>query len=307
MSISESLFEKAEDKMDMDVFKAIDIGTSTGISYPMLEFIVSNPFMQDHFLAEVANANDPIWRNLEQFPAWKEFILEAISAREAKGTKSPVSPLSVAILIIESNPQLEEQIKQLLGLDYFNQYEVITNPEYITKLFDYLLNDPAYRITLRQGIIDFVYYSSSSYVDNYEVIQFIREDGVESPVVLDIGCGFGRLTHDLYRDDGRTVIGIDRQYYQSAFDENWNESKGGVEFMQGDAQSLPFADESIDYAVATSLIGHLSREAVAKVVSEATRVIKAGGYLIVGPQQVAGFGMYRYFRKNAEGLLQETT
>lgn len=305
MNIPQSLFEQAKDKMNMDVFKAIDIGMSTGISYPMLEFIVSNPFTQDYFLAEIARVNNGIWRNLDRFPHWKEFLLEAISVREANGTKSPVSPLSVAFMLIESDPELEDQINKLLGLDCFDSYEILTNEESIITLFNYLLDNPVYRELLRSRIIDFVYYTSSSFVDNYEVIQFIREQGVESPLILDIGCGYGKMTHDLYKGDGRRVVGIDRQYYKSAFFENWNELNPGVDFMQANAQALPFADESFDYAVATSVLGHLDQAMVACVVNEAVRVVKVGGYVIVGPQGGVSSGIYRYFRKDENGELKE--
>lgn len=66
--------------------------------------------------------------------------------------------------------------------------------------------------------------------------------------VLDIGCSHGHILRLLTPDDGLGV-GID-------LDANVGDSQGNVLYVQGDAEALPFAQESFDIVVCNHVYEH---------------------------------------------------
>lgn len=117
----------------------------------------------------------------------------------------------------------------------------------------------------------------------YPVINKYLEEGYK---ILDIGCGFGKISLEL-ASFGYAVTGIDvnneaiRLSEAAAKDLAVNmktEEKAG--FMVGNASALPFRDLSFDLAVMqaflTTVQGPQER---ARMIAEAFRVLKSGGYL----------------------------
>ena len=93
---------------------------------------------------------------------------------------------------------------------------------------------------------------------------------------LDIGCGTGVFTEQVIRDCApAAVTGIDPSPEQLAFAER-RAGLGRAEFRVGDAQNLPFADESFDIAV-MALVVHFIPDP-GKAVAEMVRVLRRGGW-----------------------------
>jgi len=98
--------------------------------------------------------------------------------------------------------------------------------------------------------------------------------------LLDVGCGAGQLTIPAAKR-GIKVTGLDLA--QNLVDQaNRRASTEGlaVEIRQGDAESLPFPEESFD--VVMSLIGSMFAPRPELVVSEMVRVCRSGGRIIMG-------------------------
>src|SRR5437016_192428 len=94
--------------------------------------------------------------------------------------------------------------------------------------------------------------------------------------VLDVGCGTGVVSITAARL-GAHAIGLDLtpELLQRAR-ENARISQVEVEFHEGDAESLPFADSSFD--VVLSQFGHILTRSISEVaISEMLRVLKPGG------------------------------
>jgi len=91
--------------------------------------------------------------------------------------------------------------------------------------------------------------------------------------ILDIGCGAGLLTTPLAKL-GHSVSGIDSSV--SSLEVARNLGKGlSAEYIEGKAEALPFEDASFDVVSAMDLLEHV--ENPAKVIEEASRVLKPGG------------------------------
>ena len=88
--------------------------------------------------------------------------------------------------------------------------------------------------------------------------------------VLDVGCAEGKPKKFL--PQGASYIGLD--YYSTAMD--WYDTRPDV---FGDAQALPFADNSIDHALLLDVIEHIPEPD--KSLAELYRVLKPGGSLIL--------------------------
>jgi SAM-dependent methyltransferase len=101
-------------------------------------------------------------------------------------------------------------------------------------------------------------------------------------LVVDLGCGSGR-TLLWNRDLGATMAGIDIAPYFS------REARQQVDLLLGDLRKLPFAGGTVDKAWSLDVLEHLSPEALAGMLAEASRVLKPGGSLFV----------YTHVRKNA--------
>ena len=116
--------------------------------------------------------------------------------------------------------------------------------------------------------------------------------------VLDVGCGTGYTTFGLLkRTDICEVIGLDMNSAQlKRAAKNLSLEKDRLSISRGDADNLPFADESFDALVSIGAIEYFPEPQQALI--EFTRVTKPGGTVVVaGPE--AGwfkkFGLNKFF------------
>lgn len=89
--------------------------------------------------------------------------------------------------------------------------------------------------------------------------------------VLDVCCGHGNVSAALLAT-GAEVTGLD---FSPAFLEIARERVPGAEFVEGDAQAMPFDDADFDAVTCNVGLGHLPDPAAA--LAEISRVLRPGG------------------------------
>jgi SAM-dependent methyltransferase len=98
-------------------------------------------------------------------------------------------------------------------------------------------------------------------------------------VVVDIGCGLGRLTRPLSRRADR-VIGLDvsREMIERA--RKLNDDLDNVEWVHGDGESLrPIVDDDVDVCISHVVFRHIPDPAITLgYVAEMGRVLRPGGF-----------------------------
>lgn len=102
--------------------------------------------------------------------------------------------------------------------------------------------------------------------------------------VLDVGCGTGSLAILAGQQVGPsgTVVGVDASPEMIARARRKAHRAGSkVEFREASAQALPFPQAQFDVVLSTLMWHHLPRPAHAQLVSEARRVLKPGGRILV--------------------------
>ena len=98
--------------------------------------------------------------------------------------------------------------------------------------------------------------------------------------ILDLGTGRGKLLFDL-ADLGFRAIGLENN--EELIERGNSEIKArgldaSLRFFQGTALNIPLADQSFDALVDVGLLQHILPADYPTYVSEATRVLKQGGY-----------------------------
>lgn len=93
--------------------------------------------------------------------------------------------------------------------------------------------------------------------------------------LLEVGCGSGRITSSIHaRDPGLRLTAVDLSAEQI---ELARARHPGIEFVRGNGEALPFADDSFDFVVFFDFLEHIERPAQA--LAEMHRVLKPGGLL----------------------------
>lgn len=123
--------------------------------------------------------------------------------------------------------------------------------------------------------------------------------------VLDLGCGTGAVLRELDRD--WPAVGFDFSSEALRF----CRSRGLPRLVRGDAQTLPFRDESFGAVVGLDLYEHLEFDETA--LRETWRVLRPGGALVLsvpafpwlwGPHDVALMHFRRYRRAEVAARLR---
>ena len=117
---------------------------------------------------------------------------------------------------------------------------------------------------------------------------------------LDIGCGEGHNTRLLARQGAR-VAGIDiaEVFIRHALDEEERDPLG-IDYRVASAVRLPFPDASFDFA--TGFMSFMDIPETDQVVSEAYRILKAGGFLQFSICHPCFDTPHRRNLRNEEGL-----
>ncbi len=125
----------------------------------------------------------------------------------------------------------------------------------------------------------------------------------EGSKVLDIGCGTGRFAIPLSLKTGAKVYGLDNSQEMLARAKE-KEGSERIAWIYGDAQQLPFKNESFDCALMAFLLQHLDSDDKERALREAFRVLKTGGRCVIVTTDPERFKredlLYRSFPKLIE-------
>jgi ubiquinone/menaquinone biosynthesis C-methylase UbiE len=107
--------------------------------------------------------------------------------------------------------------------------------------------------------------------------------GIREGVMIDIGCGPGHLDVELAKRSKFKVIGLDidpgaRRFFEERMREEGLSDR--VSFVEGDAQKLPFPDDSADVIVSRGTLVFIPD--IAKCLREVRRVLKPTGVAFLG-------------------------
>lgn len=100
--------------------------------------------------------------------------------------------------------------------------------------------------------------------------------------ILDVGCGIGGTLASLNeRFTNVSLLGLNLDERQLVYAQQTvtARSENTIEFIQGDACALPFADQSVDAVLAVECIFHFPDRQ--QFLQEAFRVLKPGGWLAI--------------------------
>jgi ubiquinone/menaquinone biosynthesis C-methylase UbiE len=128
--------------------------------------------------------------------------------------------------------------------------------------------------------------------------QLVREQmgAVAGLHVLEVACGRGGFASELART-GACVTGCDFSFVAVSVAETKvraADKRPPVTFLQGDAQNLPFADDSFDLVISCETIEHLPD--ASKALREMFRVSRPGGKLLLTTPNYANFmGLYELY------------
>lgn len=104
-------------------------------------------------------------------------------------------------------------------------------------------------------------------------------DAGPGDAILDCGCGYGfflRLLDDL---TGATITGLDLDDDRLDRCRDQLGDRPRISCVRGDAQALPFADDTFSHAVCSEVLEHLDDDCVA--LAELWRVLRPGGLLAI--------------------------
>lgn len=111
-------------------------------------------------------------------------------------------------------------------------------------------------------------------------VELVREDGP----VLDAGCGAGRMTRYL-ADRGCMAQGVD---LSPGMVEQARLAHPDLTFSTGSLSGMPFADAQFAGALVWYSTIHLTDQELPAALAEIVRVVRPGGYLLVGFQAGTG-------------------
>lgn len=105
--------------------------------------------------------------------------------------------------------------------------------------------------------------------------KFLASLKVESPKILDIGCGHG-LIHRFLQDQALTGVDPAAEVIEMA-----RESNPQVAYVCNDGRTLPFASQSFDAALCLCVLHHVPKNEWIPFLREMKRVIRPGGLGII--------------------------
>ncbi len=124
-----------------------------------------------------------------------------------------------------------------------------------------------------------LYYSRKLRFDNMFSGQYkalFDLDKKKNLKILEIGCGPGALAGALHRwYPNAEITAVDRD---SNFVSFAKEHEAGIEFVEGDATSLPFEDNTFDVTISNTVAEHIEPS---EFYGEQLRVLKPGGICLV--------------------------
>jgi ubiquinone/menaquinone biosynthesis C-methylase UbiE len=124
-----------------------------------------------------------------------------------------------------------------------------------------------------------------------EIVQMMNCTRPVTGHVLEIGTGKGRFLMSLAGENIRvTTVDNDAEAMASAkLNAEYHGRLGQIEWVQHNAESLPWPDHTFDSVVSMLALHHMTQ--VWTVLAEAHRVVKTGGKLVLGDFSPEGFDL----------------
>jgi ubiquinone/menaquinone biosynthesis C-methylase UbiE len=114
------------------------------------------------------------------------------------------------------------------------------------------------------------------------IAEWMRDRSQRALRGLDVGCGTGRLLaflHDAW--PAMRLVGLDLSAPYLAEARRLAGRTARVKLMEGAAESLPFADASIDLVTSSFVLHELPKKVRGQALSEMARVLKPGGLAVI--------------------------
>jgi len=112
--------------------------------------------------------------------------------------------------------------------------------------------------------------------------------------VLEVAPGPGYLSVELAKRGQYEIAGLDiSKSFVAIATENARNASVKIDFRQGDAAAMPFADDAFDLTVCRHVLHSIPH--ANRVLAELKRVTRAGGYLHLIPED---YGMLEFQRRN---------
>jgi demethylmenaquinone methyltransferase / 2-methoxy-6-polyprenyl-1,4-benzoquinol methylase len=170
--------------------------------------------------------------------------------------------------------------------------EVMAEKEKVRKLFDDI-----------SGRYDFLNHFLSFGIDRRWRKKFVRVLAGSPPRrILDVATGTGDLAIAMAGMSPEKIVGIDISDRMMEIGKKKVEAKHFdriIEFLQGDAESIPFPDSSFD--AVTVAFGVRNFENLEKGLSEMKRILRPGGTMLIlefsHPETGAVRSLYRFYSK----------
>ena len=128
---------------------------------------------------------------------------------------------------------------------------------------------------------DFLNHTLSGGIDFYWRWRALRKvTSIENSLILDLATGTGDLTLSARRFSPRRIIGVDVAIEMIKLGrEKLNSRKFDAQLLAGDAESLPFCDETYDIVMAAFGVRNFGH--IPTGLSEAFRVLRSGGEVVI--------------------------
>ncbi len=148
-------------------------------------------------------------------------------------------------------------------------------------------------------------------------------DPDKSPSVLDVGCGTGTLTRQIFDalppGGSRWVVGIDAAEAMIEMAVRKAGNRPGLTFTAALAEDLPYPAGSFDRAVSTFFFHHLNADLKGKALAELWRILRPGGAAVILDVDIpysrfgalcaySGYWLFRQaeIKENINGVLRTT-
>jgi ubiquinone/menaquinone biosynthesis C-methylase UbiE len=132
------------------------------------------------------------------------------------------------------------------------------------------------------------------------LLQEIEKENLRKFSVLDVGAGSGELLREIGKFARRKkknsdLLGLELNARSA--DAILEESKNfnDIKSIQANALSLPFADNTFDYAISSLFTHHLSDEEIVKSLSEMKRVVRSKIFIIDLHRHRTAYFFYKIF------------
>jgi|GEM_PF-6206838 len=258
------------------------------------------------FMRDIAETNKVIWDPENVADTWKEFLYEVSEAREEAGILGPINVLVGMGNIVNTYAPVRDQLRGEFpdidrGLD-------ATNEKQIRGVMNLLISNN-WRDIFHTELATFV--PKESALRSYEEIShFIENYGLQDEAILDLGCGKGDKVLPLkFSMENGHVYAMDMNFIRRSQNVAWPSNIDKVTFMQADGRNLPLANDRIGLVCMVGVIPHLNDSDLGEIFEEIKRVLKPGGYVMVGPQAFQKDGSFRagfqYFQLDANGTYCE--